>query len=63
MQTDKVDIWCLGILLFELLHKKTPFSELSMMRSINPENIIKFKPNIRENYKQIIIRCLKKNPE
>ena len=24
-QTEKVDIWCLGILLYELYHKRSPF--------------------------------------
>lgn len=24
-QNEKVDIWCLGILIYELFHKKTPF--------------------------------------
>ena len=24
-QTDKLDIWCLGVLMFELLHKRVPF--------------------------------------
>lgn len=24
-QTDKVDIWCIGILTYELLHKKAPY--------------------------------------
>jgi len=24
-QTDKVDIWCTGILLYELLHRKPPY--------------------------------------
>jgi serine/threonine protein kinase len=26
-QTDKVDIWCVGILLYEILHKKAPYSD------------------------------------
>lgn len=25
-QTDKVDIWCVGILLYELLHQKAPYT-------------------------------------
>lgn len=24
-QNEKVDIWCFGILIYELIHKKTPF--------------------------------------
>jgi len=24
-QNDKVDVWCLGILLYEMIHKKSPF--------------------------------------
>jgi len=36
---------------------------MSMMRSINPESIIKFKENIKESHKEIILGCLKKNPK
>lgn len=63
-QTDKVDIWCLGILLFELFHKTTPFKSRNfdeMLEKIRKQEInfdLKIKPEIRN----LICKCLVENP-
>ena len=63
-QTDKVDIWCLGILLFELFHKTTPFKSRNfdeMLVKIRKQEIdfdLKIKPEIRN----LICKCLVENP-
>lgn len=33
-QGKSVDIWCLGVLLFELLHDRTPYHGLSMKEKL-----------------------------
>ena len=63
-QNEKVDVWCLGILLYELLHKKTPFDGRSplafeaMLRS----GRIPLDPNLPRDIHSIITSCLAFDP-
>ncbi len=48
-QTEKVDIWALGILLYEMLHKKTPFKSMTVdqVKDQIVEKKIKFDINLK----------------
>jgi serine/threonine protein kinase len=63
-QTEKVDIWCLGVLFFEILHKRLPFEGKNM--KILMDNIklkaITFRPDLSAQAREIIIRCLQADP-
>ena len=64
LQDDKVDIWCMGVLLFELIHKRPPFmgkNIINLLEDIKSMKI-KFSPNIKQEFKQIIEWCLKFDP-
>ncbi len=47
-QTEKIDVWGLGILLYEIIHHKTPFKNetLQSIKSILDKKKIFFKPGI-----------------
>ena len=64
-QTDKVDIWCLGVLLYELLHKRLPFEGKNFELFI--ENIrrkqMTIKDDISPEVKEMIRLCLQENPD
>lgn len=47
-QTEKVDIWCLGILLYEMLHKHTPFRSRNFFDMLNEitRSTVVYKENI-----------------
>ena len=60
----KVDLWGLGVLLYEMLHKKTPFDGETQMETI--ENIlafnIKFGRHISEECVKLILGLLNQDP-
>lgn len=67
-QTLKTDIWALGILLYELFHKYSPFGSWNMPDIIkkikNPEQYIKFDDDKCPNSIQLLVnKILKSDPE
>lgn len=63
-QDDKVDIWCMGVLLYELVHKKPPYACKNIMTLYNEIKMrrIQFKPNIHPDFRRIIEMCLQLEP-
>lgn len=64
-QTDKLDIWCMGILLYELLFGKTPFfgcktPYLMFEKMENKE--FDFPSPIKDEYRRFIDMCLDYHP-
>lgn len=64
-QTNKVDIWCMGILFFELLHKRTPFpaKNIPALRSEIAKGRIAFNKSIPPLIRKTILSCLQLKPE
>ena len=64
VQDDKLDIWCLGILLYELIHKRTPFQAKNpwiLMQSIKHKKV-EFAPGVRPDFIELINICLRVEP-
>jgi aurora kinase len=63
-QDNRVDIWALGILLYELFHKKSPFTGKRPKEILNKITIgkIGFK-TVPPEAKDLILRILRVNPE
>lgn len=64
VQDDKLDIWCLGILLYELIHKRTPFQAKNpwiLMQSIKNKKV-EFAPGVRPDFIELINLCLRVEP-
>lgn len=64
-QTNKVDVWAVGVLLYEMLHASPPFraknpKELSRLIS---ENSYQLSPSISPSSKSLISSLLQENPE
>lgn len=57
-QDEKVDIWCLGILLYELLNKKTPFKANVVFGGL-PLPRIKFKKGLSQGVRKLIASMLR----
>ena len=64
IKNDKsCDIWSFGIILYQFYHGYTPFKGKNDIETKNNilYNDIKFKDNLNENVKDLIIKCLNKN--
>lgn len=57
-QDEKVDIWCLGILLYEMLCKKTPFTANDVFGNFRLPRI-KFKKGLSQEVKTLIASMLR----
>ena len=64
-QDEKVDIWCLGILLFELLHRRTPFkgSNIVMLQFSQKQRKVEFRSDIHPELRRAIESCLQFDPK
>ena len=61
----KLDIWCLGVLLFELIHGNPPFkgkTENEKFKSILNNGVISFDDAITKEARDLIKGILKSNP-
>ena len=61
----KLDIWCLGVLLYELIHGNPPFkgkTENEKFKSILNNGLITFDENISKDAQNLIKGILKSNP-
>lgn len=64
-QTEKVDVWALGVLLFEITHMKTPFKNKTLqdIKKIVLNKEIKFKKGLNIDIKRFIYFALNFNPK
>jgi serine/threonine protein kinase len=64
-QTEKVDIWAMGILLFEMCHNFTPFKgkNLFEIKDMIDERQLPFNPQIPLSIRQIIYKILRIDPK
>lgn len=63
-QNEKVDIWCLGVLLYELLNKKTPFEGKSplIFEGVLRTRRLPLSERINREFRQMILECLSFDP-
>ena len=64
IQDDRLDIWCMGILLFELIHRRTPYdarNTYTLNKEIHSKKV-ECQPGTRKEFAQFIDLCLKANP-
>lgn len=59
-QNDRLDIWCLGILMYELLHRKTPYQAKNAYMLLNEirNRKIEYSKSIRRELVEIMELCL-----
>jgi serine/threonine protein kinase len=63
-QTEKVDVWALGVLLYEMFHLCSPFRSMEVAKIIRcvDEGRIAFKENLDPEVQNLITRMLRSNP-
>lgn len=64
-QTEKVDIWALGILIFEMTHNATPFKgkNLFEIKHMIESRELPFDPQISSRVRQIVWKILRVDPK
>lgn len=64
-QTEKVDIWCLGVLLFELLHKRVPFENKNIKIYLDKieKKQVAFNQRCSWPVRKLISSCLEMEPK
>ena len=58
--TNKVDIWCLGVMLYEMLHGDSPFQAKSVveMRILLKKQQYKLKPSLKKETIDFIMKMM-----
>lgn len=64
-QTDKIDVWALGILFYEMTHFETPFKKNSLkeIQLKLEQRRLKFNRNFSKDFIDFIYEMLVFNPE
>ncbi|MCE7892228.1 MAG: serine/threonine protein kinase, partial [Sorangiineae bacterium PRO1] len=64
----RTDIWSLGVILFELLAKTTPFTGTSLpelcaaILADSPRNLRELRPEVSEELEKVVLKCLERDP-
>lgn len=63
--TNKVDIWCLGMMLYEMLHGDSPFQVKSVneIKKCLDKSGFKISNRISEETKDFMLKMLNKDPD
>ena len=65
----RIDIYAVGLLAYELLHGKSPFSGTTPQRILaavltqEPKPLIEVQPEVPPSLSEVVMRCLSKEPE